>query len=57
MLLRASDLDPLNNGNPFYPPIDPGTASVNANSTAAQTTEVVCLYKIDKEKFTTYCEF
>ena len=57
MALRASDFDPLNNGNPFAPPIDPGPAPINATGTAALITEVVCLYKDDKEKFTTYCEF
>ena len=57
MVLRTSDFDPLNKRNPFYPPIDPRTAPVNATGTASQITEVVRLYKDDKEKFTTYCEF
>ena len=57
MVLWASDFDPLNNGNPFAPPIEPGTAPFNATGTAALTTEVVRLYKNAKEKFTTYCEF
>ena len=57
MVLRASYFDPLNNGNPFAPPIDPGPAPINPTGTAPQITEVVRLYKDDKEKFTTYCEF
>ena len=57
MVLRVSYFDPLNNGNPFAPPIDPVPAPVNDTDTASQITEVVRLYKYDKEKFTTYCEF
>ena len=57
MVLRSSDFDYLNNGNPFTPPIDPGTTPANATDTAAQITEVVRLYKYNKEKFTTNCEF
>ena len=56
-ILRTSYFDPLNNGNPFAPPIYPGTALINATGTSAQVTEVVRLYKEDKEQFTTYCEF
>ena len=51
MVLRASYFDPINNGNPFAPPIDPGPAPINATGTAAQITEVVRLYKDDKVKF------
>ena len=57
MVLRASDFDPLNNGNPLAPPIDPGPAPINTTDAAAQITEIVRLYKYNKEKFTTYCEF
>ena len=57
MVLRTSDFDPLNNGNPFAPPTDPGPDPINSVSTADQITEVVRLYKDDKEKFTTYCEY
>ena len=57
MVLQASDFDPLKNRNPFALPIYPGTSPVNATGTAAQITEVVRLYKYDKEKFTTYYEF
>ena len=57
MVLRASYFDPVNNGNPFVPPIYPGPAPINATGTSAQVTEVVRLYKEDKEQFTTYCEF
>ena len=39
------------------PPIDPGPAPINTTDTAAQITEVVRLYKDEKEKFTTYCKF
>ena len=53
MVLRALDFDPLNNENPFLPPIYPGPAPVNVTGTAAQITEVVRLYKNDKENFTT----
>ena len=48
MVRRASDFDPLNNGNRFAPPTDPGPAPVNAISTAAQIVEVIRLYKDDK---------
>ena len=57
MVLRSSDFDPLKNGKPFAPPIYPGPSPINFTGTASQTTEVVRLYKDDKEKFTTYCEF
>ena len=57
MVLRASYFDPLNNRNPFVPPIDPKPAPVNATGTYAQITEVVGRYKYYKEKITTYCEF
>ena len=33
MVLRASDFDPLNNGNPFAPPKDTGPNHVNAIDT------------------------
>ena len=35
MVLQASDFDTLNNGNPFFPLIDPGPTPVNATDTAA----------------------
>ena len=35
MVLRASDFDPLNNGNPFAPPKDPGPNHFNAIGTDA----------------------
>ena len=57
MILRSSDFDPFNNGNPFAPPTDPGPAHANAINTSAQITEVVRLYKDNREKFTAYCEF
>ena len=57
MVLQESGFDLLNNGNPFAPPTDPGPAPVNTIGKAAQITEIVRLYKYDKEKFTTYCEF
>ena len=57
IVLRASDLNPLNNRNIFAPPTDLGPYPVNSISTSAQITEVVSFYKDDKEKFTTYCEF
>ena len=57
ILLRASYFDPLNNGNPFLPPTDPKPATANTIGTAAQINAVRHLYKEDKEKFTTYCEF
>ena len=57
MIIRASDFDHLNNGNQIAPPIDPVPTPVNFTDTAAQTTEVVRLYKKYKEKFTTCCEF
>ena len=57
MILRTSDLDPLNNRNPFAPTIDPKPSHANATSTAAQITEFVRIYKDKKETFTTYCEF
>ena len=41
ILLWASYFNPLNNGNLFMPPIDPGPAPINATGTAAQITEVV----------------
>ena len=50
MVLRSSDFDPLNNGNPFAPPIDPGPAPINVTGTASQITEVVRLCKDDKVK-------
>ena len=57
MVLWSSYFDPLNNENPFTPPTDPGPALVNAIVVAYQITESIRLYKDDKEKFTTYCEF
>ena len=57
MVLLASDFDPINNRNPFEPPTDPGPSPINSTVTAAKITEVVRLYKGDKEKFTIYCEF
>ena len=57
MVLLASDFDPINNRNPFEPPTDPGPSPINSTVTAAKITEVVRLYKDDKEKFTVYCEF
>ena len=57
MVLRASYFDPLNNGNPFYPTKYPGPAPFNAIITSAQITEVVRLYRDEKEKCTTYYEF
>ena len=48
MVLQASDINPLNNGNPFSPPTDPGPAIINSIVTAAQTNEVVRLCKDDK---------
>ena len=55
MLLRASYFDPLK--KTFASPTDPGSAPINAIGTANQITDVVLLYKYDKETFTTYCEF
>ena len=49
MVPRASDFDPINNGNPFASPTDPIPTPVNAISTATQITEAVRLYKDDKE--------
>ena len=57
MVLRASDFYPLKNRKPFSPPIDPWPNPVNAIGTDPQITEVLHLYKYDKEKITTYCEF
>ena len=57
MMLRASDFGPLNNGNPFAPPTDPRPDPINSIDTSSQITEAVRLYKYDKEKITTYCEF
>ena len=57
MVLWASYFDPLNNWHPFAPPIYHGLAPIISTGTAAQITEFVCLYKDDKETFTTYCEF
>ena len=57
MVIQASDFYPLNNGNPFASPIETGPAPINPTGTDAQITEVVRLYKYNKEKFTTYCEF
>ena len=57
MLIRASDFDPLYNGNPFAPPTYPIPAPVNSIGTDYQITEVVRLYKDYKEKFITYFEF
>ena len=51
MVIWSSDFDTLNNRNPFLPPADPGPAPINATGTAAQITEVVRLYKDDKEKW------
>ena len=56
MVLWASDLDPLNNGNPFIPPTDTGPAPINAVGKSAQITEIVCLYKYNKERFKNYCK-
>ena len=56
-VLQTSDLDPVNNRNPFAPSIYPLPAPVDATGTAAQITEVVHLYKYEKETFTTSCEF
>ena len=57
MIFLSSYFDPLNNGNLFAPPVYPWPAPVNANVTAAQITEVVRIYKHDKENLTTYGEF
>ena len=57
MVLQSSYFYPLNNGNPFEPPIYPVPALTNANITASQITEVVRLYKDDKEKSSTCFEF
>ena len=57
MVLRVSYFDPLNNRNPFSSPTDHGPTPVNSIVTGDQITEVVRLYKYDKEKFTTYCVF
>ena len=57
MVIWASYFDPLNNRNPFAPPIDPGPTPINVTVTDAQINEVVRLYKDYKEKFTAYCGF
>ena len=49
MVLRASDFDPLNNENPFAPPIDPVTAPIKTTGTAAQITEFFCREKKTKK--------
>ena len=45
MVPRASDFDPLKNGNPFAPPTYPGPCPINFIGAATQITEVVRLYK------------
>ena len=50
MVLQALYFDPLNNGNPFAPPIEPGPVPINATGTSAQITEVVHVYKDEKVK-------
>ena len=57
MVLWASYFNPLNNVNPFAPPMDTGPSPIYSIGTADQITEFVLLYKYDKEKFTTYPEF
>ena len=57
MVFWASGFDPINHGNPFVTPTYPVPAPVNAIGTDSKITEVVCLYKDDKEKFNTYCGF
>ena len=49
MVLQELDFDPLINGNPFAPPIDPIPAPGNATGTDTQITEVVRLYKYNKK--------
>ena len=56
LVLRESYFNPLNIGNPFVPPTDPGPAPINATGKDAQITEFFQLYKDNKEKFTIYCE-
>ena len=57
MVMQESDLNPLNNRNMFAPPTDPGPNPISIIGTAAQITEVLRLYKYDKDKFVTYFEF
>ena len=48
MIIRASYYDPLNNRNPFAPPIYPGPAPMNATGIATQITKVLRIYKDDR---------
>ena len=49
IVVRGLDFDPLNNRNPSEIPTDPISAPVNDIGTAYQITEVVRIYKDDKE--------
>ena len=57
IVIWASYFDTLNNRKLFAPAIDPGPTAINATGTANQITGFVHLYKYEKEKPTTYCEF
>ena len=57
MVIWESDFYLIKNGNLFVPPTDTGPTTINAVGAYAQITEVFCLYKYDKDKFTTYCAF
>ena len=57
MAIQALDFDPLNNGSIFLSITDPGPTPINTIGADAQITEGIRLYKYEKEKLTTYCEF
>ena len=57
MVLQAAYCDIFKSINPCAPSTNPGPAPVNAIGASFQITEVVRIYKSDKEIFTTYCDF